>query len=86
MRTALVPGLTLFAHPVGNPTLSPVSLFLMLFLACSGQCFEYVCTSPTVSPGLRKRADIPTQRIVKRLLCPKGFEPCPVFGGGYEVS
>jgi hypothetical protein len=29
---------------------------------------------------------MPAQHIVKQRLCPRGFEPCPVVNGGYEVS
>ncbi|GHJ88033.1 hypothetical protein NliqN6_4435 [Naganishia liquefaciens] len=53
-------------------------------VCASGQCFQFGCTAPTVSPGLKKRADLPAQHIVKQRLCPRGYEPCPVFGGGYE--
>jgi hypothetical protein len=51
-----------------------------------GQCFEYACTDATSTPGLRKRAALATQHIVKQRLCPRGYEPCPVVNGGFEVS
>ena len=77
------------ADPVcasGKVILHCTKLSLTPLRPFSGQCFQNACTAPTVSPGLKKRADLPAQHIVKQRLCPRGYEPCPVFRGGYEVG
>jgi hypothetical protein len=51
----------------------------------TGQCFNYGCTDSTASPGLRKRVDLPSQHVIQQRLCPKGFQPCPIYPKGYEV-
>ncbi|GHJ88021.1 hypothetical protein NliqN6_4423 [Naganishia liquefaciens] len=53
-------------------------------LCISGQCFEYACTDPSPTPGLRKRADWPTRPVVPLKLCPAGFLPCPLYPKGFE--
>jgi hypothetical protein len=50
-----------------------------------GQCLNYACTDVTPTPGLRKRVDFPAQQVIQKRLCPKGFEPCPLYPKGYEV-
>ncbi|KAI5449131.1 hypothetical protein NCC49_005269 [Naganishia albida] len=48
------------------------------------QCFNYACTDVSPTPGLRKRVEFPVQQVIQKQLCPKGYEPCPLYPSGYE--